>query len=186
MCNDACIINRREEGSALVISLVILALLTVIGIAVTNTTSIELQIAGNDKTYKENFYLAEGAAMMIARILENVASQADIEKLKQNKFPSPVSQGSYVAMPVKGTANDIDTDDIQRDTYWEGVDDQSCTAPLLSSTNPPRFIPRKKGLALGSSLGLTGGSRLYDYAIFARRKNDNSSVVIELGYKKRY
>ena len=110
---------RNENGSIMVISIVILALLTIIGIAVTTTSSIELQIAGNDKIYKENFYLAEGAGMMLAQILENETAA----NLKSHKFQNP-GQGGNVDIPVKGTANDIDNDDILKDTYWEGSQDR--------------------------------------------------------------
>ena len=74
---------KNEEGSVMIVSIVILALLTIIGIAVTTTSSVELQIAGNEKAQLENLYLAEGAAMMIAQILEN---QDDLE---DNRFPNP-------------------------------------------------------------------------------------------------
>ena len=39
----------NEKGSILLVALIMLALLSLIGIAATRTTSIELQIAGNEK-----------------------------------------------------------------------------------------------------------------------------------------
>lgn len=172
-----------EDGAIMIVSVVILALLTIIGIAVTTTSSVELQIAGNEKAHMENFYLAEGAAMMLAQILEN---QADLE---DGSFPDP-GQGEDVDIPVKDRDNDLDLDNhsILEDTYWEGSDDKSCEAPGLATENPPnpRFIARKMGLARGSSLNQAAGSMVYDYCIFARRKKNNSVVVIEMGYRKRF
>jgi len=169
---------RNEDGSVMVISIVILALLTIIGIAVTTTSSIELQIAGNDRIYKENFYLAEGAAMMLAQILEN-------EDIKDDNFPNPDPDEPGEDKDIPGP-NDLNNNEILEDRYWEGTEDKSCEAPGLSDTDhPPRFIAKKEGLAHGSSLVMTD-SRLYAYSIFARRKKNNSVVVIELGYKKRF
>jgi hypothetical protein len=59
-------ILNNENGSALLISLLILGLLTLLGIFATNTTNIELQIAGNDKLHKVAFYAAEAARGYVA------------------------------------------------------------------------------------------------------------------------
>lgn len=53
--------SNENKGSILVISVIILMLLSIIGVAAFNTTKIELYIARNDKIYKENFYLCESA-----------------------------------------------------------------------------------------------------------------------------
>ena len=52
-------IVANEDGSVLVIALIILVLLTVIGIAATRTSDIELQISGNEKFHRLAFYGAE-------------------------------------------------------------------------------------------------------------------------------
>ena len=49
----------NEDGSILVVGIVILAFLTILGMAVTTTSSIELQIAGNEKSATEGFYRTE-------------------------------------------------------------------------------------------------------------------------------
>jgi Tfp pilus assembly protein PilX len=170
-----CLLNN-EDGSVVAISVVILAFLTVIGIAATTTTSIELQIAGNNKVYKENFYLAEGAAMVLAQILEN---QAD---LKAREFPDP---GGGDDVDIAGK-DEVEDEEITKDTYWEGDEDKSCEATGLVTNDPPRIIAKSEGLAMGSSLDMSGGSRIYEYTIFGRRKKNNCAVVIEVGYKKRF
>ncbi len=50
---------KNEDGSILVISILILLLLTFLGIWGHNTTVTELQIAGSDKTIKTVFYAAD-------------------------------------------------------------------------------------------------------------------------------
>lgn len=59
---------NNEGGYVLVGSLLILLLLVVIGIAATTSTTLELQIAGNDRVRKETFYQADGGSELAARI----------------------------------------------------------------------------------------------------------------------
>ncbi len=52
-------ILRNDRGSVLITSVLILTLLVIIGISATNTTTIELQIAGNDRFSRKDFYNQE-------------------------------------------------------------------------------------------------------------------------------
>jgi len=49
----------NDRGSALVLALLILVLLTLMGISATTTSTIEVQMAGNDKFHEMAFYAAE-------------------------------------------------------------------------------------------------------------------------------
>lgn len=61
---------HNEKGFVLVTSLMMLVVLMIIGIAATNTTTVELQISGNDKAAKQTFYQADGGADVGVSILE--------------------------------------------------------------------------------------------------------------------
>jgi len=50
---------RNEEGSVIVLSMVLLVLLTILGISATRTSSIEVQIASNERQATQNQYQAE-------------------------------------------------------------------------------------------------------------------------------
>jgi len=69
-----------EQGSVLIVALLILVLLTVIGISATSTTNIETQIAGNDKFQKIAFNNADSGinptAKVISAILTNQSEPA--------------------------------------------------------------------------------------------------------------
>jgi hypothetical protein len=179
----------NEEGSVLVISVVILALLTVIGIAATSTTSIELQIASNDRIYKENFYQAEGAAMTLARVLENINATTDttaIEKLKadQPKFTFD-SQERDVVNPK---TNDVELEDIGNPKYWEGgSDDRSFEIPGIADDSPMGIV-RRDGIGSGETLDAASPSHLYTFSIFGSKVQglNNRGIVVAIGYKKRY
>jgi len=68
--NPFAIVLKNENGSLLVISLIILMLLTLIGIAITTTASLELQIAGNERLHKNSFYRADGGSEISYELLE--------------------------------------------------------------------------------------------------------------------
>ena len=51
--------GNNQQGFALISVMLFLVLLSVIGIAALNTTSVELQITGNDRIYRTDFYNQE-------------------------------------------------------------------------------------------------------------------------------
>ncbi len=52
-------ILRNEEGSVLVLGMLMLVLLSVLGISATTTSMIETQIAANERIYQETYYVAD-------------------------------------------------------------------------------------------------------------------------------
>jgi hypothetical protein len=60
----------NQNGSAMVIALIIMALLTIIGHLATRSTRLELQTATNDLRHKQAFYTADGISEMAAELLE--------------------------------------------------------------------------------------------------------------------
>lgn len=58
--------QSNERGSILIVTLLILAILTMVGISASTTTEIELQIAGNENFHKIAFYSAEAARGYVA------------------------------------------------------------------------------------------------------------------------
>jgi hypothetical protein len=62
--------GKNEDGSVMVLAILILALLTIIGIAAMSTTNIELRISGNEKSYKMALYAAEAARGYVVKTPE--------------------------------------------------------------------------------------------------------------------
>ena len=62
---------NNEKGAVLVVALVIVGLLMVIGTSITMTSSIELNIARNEKVAKTAFYRAENARVMAGMALRS-------------------------------------------------------------------------------------------------------------------
>ena len=55
---------RSEKGTALIISLLLLLVLTVLALSLINTSTFEIGISGNEKTRLEAFYAAEAGIQM--------------------------------------------------------------------------------------------------------------------------
>jgi hypothetical protein len=64
-------ICANEKGSALVLSLLILVLLTLMGISATTTSTVEIQMAGGEKFYELAFYSAESGWQRALNWLDN-------------------------------------------------------------------------------------------------------------------
>lgn len=95
---------NNEQGFVLVASLMMLMILLIIGIAATNTTTIELQITGNDKVAKQTFYQADGGTEAGIRIVEDCIDAAGFDG------------GSWYGV----TVNNVDL--YMNDTLPAGVD----------------------------------------------------------------
>lgn len=66
---------RNERGSVLLLSLFILMILTVLGIAASNTSTLEIRMAANERDYQRAVYAAEsGIAHMRARLQNQLVS----------------------------------------------------------------------------------------------------------------
>ena len=72
---------KNEKGSVMVVGMLVLMLASLIGIAAITTSSIEVEVTANDKTHKENFYRAEGAAMLAAQLLEDEKDSGALQDL---------------------------------------------------------------------------------------------------------
>ncbi|MBA7636513.1 hypothetical protein ES703_44133 [subsurface metagenome] len=63
---------RNEDGSTLIIAVLILLLGTLIGIFATNTSTIEIQISGNDKFHKIAFYGADSGVYTVPKLISPI------------------------------------------------------------------------------------------------------------------
>jgi hypothetical protein len=71
-------IRSNEKGSTLLLSVLILLLLTIIGIAATNTSTIEILISGNDKFHKMAFHQADGGTEVGIGLVEQSWASAGL------------------------------------------------------------------------------------------------------------
>jgi len=159
---------NNEEGSVLILALIMLVLLTLIGISATTTSTIEIKIAGNERAYKRNLYSAEAAVMQCAQNME----QTNLQN------PKPAWLG------LIGTVNE--PADIRLTTFWEAPVDPT---PQLAVIPDTLFVATSQGLAggtQGTSLDMTK-SNVHAYTAYGRCKPSNSGpTIIEIGYRKAF
>lgn|GEM_PF-3985624 len=124
---------RNEKGVVLVTALIILALLMVIGTSITMTSSVEMNIAKNEKVAQTSFYRAENARIIAAEAIQtasggttwtdgdNFQSHADIVVTDGDFFEEGFDPGNTVdtvsASPDLQLSNslwaDVDVDKIE-------------------------------------------------------------------------
>jgi len=78
-------ILKSEKGTVLIVAILVLCILTLIGISATTTTTIDLQIAANERDYSREFYVADSVWKQAANWLDvlafappNINSSGDI------------------------------------------------------------------------------------------------------------
>ena len=159
----------NEQGSVIIVIMVILAVLTIAGMSTLDRTTVELQIVRNEATYRRNFYLAESAAIEGAQIMEN-------QPLAQELNPDTTSWG-WITDDV--TIDREDTDAAVAASV--GANEQ------LSLTVPNSgFAAAHQGVAQGESLDMTSSTKLHEWAVFGHYDSPNEGeALIEIGYRKR-
>ena len=153
---------KNEQGNFLILAtIMLLALLTIISIAATNTASTEVQIAGNDMVYQRSLYLAEGAAMEAVDRLQN----------------DPDPRG----LPF--VESGIQTIDDQNFTdNWE-TKSQAITT-TIDDSGKTRFRAGYAGTPAGYSLGI-GKPRVHEFAVYGRTEKQGVTTI-KIGYRKAF
>lgn len=161
---------NNEEGSVLIVALVILVLLTLLGIFATKTSEIEIQIAGNDMRYKRNLYSAEAVAMECAQNLKDT----DV-----------LDTGALSWLHSMGVVNH---DVVVDDSFWDDTNSKITESTETGKENF-RYMAAVEGIADQTSLDMTK-SRVHAYSVYGRwqdASNPNEGrSIINMGYKKAF
>ena len=105
----------NQRGSALVVALLMLVVLTLIGISATTTTTFELQIATNDKLFKSAFYAADGATEMCGEVIE--------QNIEERDWANKITRGDLVVWRMSKKADDTFVDLADGNLYMNRDDD---------------------------------------------------------------
>lgn len=165
--------SHNEEGFILFTTLMILLLLTLTGIAATQTANTEVTIAGNEAARNISTYSAEGGAVEAAMSIEAM----DDEDLKI------VNNGNY---PMWMTFHSsIDPGDMADSANWDFDDDGNDNASVSTFDDDAQFAVVDKGAASGSSLIMTSTEQKREYQVYGRSDSSSGRAMIEVGYRKR-
>ena len=147
-----------EEGSVLIIALLVLAFFTLLGVSTFSISTMEIRIIGNENTQKQNLYCAEAAAMRCAQDMQDTDLRAT----------SPTHLNAI---------NTVSENDIR-----------SCNFPsqqAFGQLPATIYASISQGIAPGSSLDMTK-TRVHDYAVYGWCDNNNNLVMVEVGYRKAF
>jgi hypothetical protein len=151
---------KNEDGYFLIIStMMLLALITIISVAASNTARTEVQVAGNNLVYQRNLYLAEGAAMEAVDRLQNDSNPRGLD---------------FVVSGLKAINDQNYTD------HW----DLEAKSTAFDSTDKTRFVAGYQGTPAGYSLGI-GKPRVHEFAVYGRTEKQGVTTV-KIGYRRAF
>jgi type II secretory pathway pseudopilin PulG len=170
MCKNNSVINN-ERGFVLIASLLILLILLVIGVAATTTSTIDMQIATNEKFHQQTFYQADGGAELASRITyENALCSSNFGGFTQNPAGSGTAVIGNAGRVVVSDLNFADPapgavplpSDAVRDVvyYPDNISDNDIHTNMTAGG----FIDYGPGGGIGVG-GYEGGGSAHDSAI---------------------
>jgi Tfp pilus assembly protein PilX len=186
----------NNRGSALVVALLMLVVLTLIGISATTTTTFELQIAGNDKLYKQAFYAADGATEMGGELIEQNIEDRDWDFGEDGVNPpsedNPLNRGNvrlespnlYMNRePMDGIPTDANRDAVYPRTAADSAPHTNIKAvgnTTLSTGSAVQLIAGYEGKGKGAA----GGGAWITYDVRAERRDvHDTEVRVLLGWR---
>jgi len=198
-------IVTNKRGSALVVALLMLVVLTLIGISATTTTTFELQIAGNDKLFKRAFYSADGATEMGGELIEQNIEDRDWEKVDGSGDLSPAGvdidntsnfyyrgnvkiahQNPYMnRQPVEnGTPSDANRDAVYPRDATDGIPPYTNIKAVGNTTLSTGSAVQLIAGYEGKGKGAAGGGAWITYDVRAQRRDlRKTEVRIRLGWR---
>lgn len=166
--------SRNEEGSfVLFTTLMILLLLTLTGIAATQTANTEVSIAGNEADRSISTYNAEGGAVEAAMLI-SAMDDDDLKVVDNGLYPIWMSFHSDPALP-----------DMTDPANWDSDGDADDNAAVSAFDVNVQLAVVDKGVASGSSLIMTGGEQKREYQVYGLSDSGSGRAMIEMGYRKR-
>ena len=168
MFNSLCIL-KNEQGSAIVIAMLTLMVVTIIGVSSSNKTASELQVVRNDGIYKHNFYLAEGAAQEGIQRLWNLIEDPETLHAKGPAFLTEPDE----EFPMDNLDN------------WDNDGEGDDTAEISPLNPDARVAAVDDGIVDGGSLEMTA-TNVHEFRIFGLSEASNGRVFIQIGYRQRF
>lgn len=159
----------KENGSAIVLALMLLSLLTVMGIWSTRKSNMETLIAGNEVARKQTFFRTEGGVIEGGFAIEEATT-------------GELSARSPVWLTEASIAPDM-TEPANWDFDGAGADDTAVPSTLDGEVG---YCALDKGITSGDSLLMTGSTNVRTYAVYSYHNSRDGQSLMEVGYKRRF
>jgi Tfp pilus assembly protein PilX len=163
----------NQQGSVMVIALMILVVVTIVGIASMNDSRTEQQLVRNEAIYKQDFYLAESAAIEGAQRLNNLNDRWVLQNqaqpwLNQNEdntgvnLTDPGNWDTGGATPNAAVAGV----DVAGDGTYTVVDERTADDGSLNPNSP----------------------QVHEFRVLGQYfpAGRNNPILIEIGYRKQF
>ena len=139
------------NGYVMLGTILVLIMMTVIGVAATNTTSTEVMMSGNYKRYKQTFFLADGGAEVGTEVIEQSVQAADWNASGETVGPGNVhvANGTFYM-----TTDNLDSSDIP------STSDRTVEVPAAANGTSPTCLKIGAGEAQplpGSAVQMAAG-----------------------------
>lgn len=179
--------NMSQCGSAMVMALFILAILTMVGLLAARSTTTEMHMAVNELHRKQAFYTAEGVTELVSEIIEqNVACPDGFTANQQRGGLVQVITPDFWKnaprpgmLPSDGNGSDPPVRDLRIPIGHQ--DDQPHTNVLVGST---RVVSRGNALqtangyaGTGRSLANHGANIIFDQVVQHKGRFDTEAIV---------
>jgi Tfp pilus assembly protein PilX len=165
---------ENEEGSVIILSLLVLVILSIVGFSANRTSTTEMQIVRNDATYQQNFYLAESGATHGGQLLSNLMDKNSLKK----RTPTWLNEIGDVDTDDDKTIDDIST------WFASSGAGQTANTSAITADNSVEFSVVDVGIAGGSSTTM-GQPQLHNFSIIGiGNRSDRGQIMIQVGYRK--
>lgn len=158
---------KSEEGSVVLLTMMVLVLVTMFGFSALNNAETELIVAHNSRCYKQNMYRAEGVVMETAQLLET----SPVTELKPD-----TKTNIWLADGTDDNAFEPETEE------WEaGTTTATSNIYLVNAEYAVVF----EGVAPGSSLSMTE-TQMWQYSVYGKSDICNGEIGVVAGYRRRF
>lgn len=158
------VLLANADGSVMVLALIVLMLLTMVGTSALDTSTLEVQVAGNERNYKRSFFKTEAAALQGAQRIQNSASHTETW-MEDDTF-------AHTNTPR---------------TNFDNLGNWADLSGLGSEYNNTHALVLYTGIAPWSSLDMTSPTQVRAFSVYGQLQNlvKNEQIIIETGYAKR-
>jgi len=175
---------KQKQGSTLIVALCTLLVLSLVGIMALHTATIETQISGNLRSYKNNFYKTESAVREMALALQNTP---DSSLVNSNRLTLPNNN----TIILSNSGNLVDNESVLSYRLLIANNPSSANFQNEPIYNNSKVLVVDGGPAPGTSISIGfshAASAKHKFFIFGNTSNGATvghGVLIEIGYLRR-
>lgn len=165
----------NERGTVLVIAMLTLAILSLIGVAATTTSSIEAEISGNDRVHKEAFFATEYGLTIGERVVQAL--------IKRQDFNEGGTVGHY------GEGDQPSWNSLN----WNSLDSVTSAAAIPDGLSyvaaQPQYVLEQRSYKRDNlTLGIGVPTGVYQFNVTSRGYGShvNAEVILHSIYAKRF